>query len=84
MNEDKTVVALDALKAIAKVVEDIREAGATVMETMITRKVPINKEIMALAMLLQSSLSFSVAIDQWLEVCENQDAKIFNKERDEN
>jgi hypothetical protein len=74
MKEDKEVMALDALKSIHDVVESIRESSATAFETMILMKVPCNKEIMTLGMMMQAALSFSVALNQWIKLCEEQEA----------
>lgn len=78
MSKEKNVMALDALKAMSDAVESIRVAGATAMETLILMKTPCNKESMTLAMLLQASLSFSVALNKWIELCEEQEATIIN------
>ena len=62
MKDEQETMALDALKSLLSVVEDIRSSSSTAFEAMILMKTPCNKEIMQLGMLLQASLSFSVAL----------------------
>lgn len=77
MNKDEEeIVALDALKRVHDVVESIRASGAEAYEAMILMKTPCNKETMVLGMLLQASLSFSIALKQWIQLCEEEHAVI--------
>lgn len=75
MNEQE-VMATEALERVLEVVESIRTAGTTAFEAMILTKVPCNAEIMQLGMLLQASMSFSVALKQWIKLCEEQQVTI--------
>lgn len=75
MNEQE-VMATEALKRVLEVVESIRTTGTTAFEAMILTKVPCNTEIMQLGMLLQASLSFSVALKNWIELCDQGQAMI--------
>ena len=76
MKDEQETMALDALKSLLAVVEDIRSSSSTAFEAMILMKTPCNKEIMQLGMLLQASLSFSVALRKWIELCEENHAII--------
>ena len=76
MKEEKEEMTVEALKSVLSVVESIRESGSTAFETMILMKTPCNKEIMQLGMLLQASLSFSIALKKWIELCEENHAII--------
>lgn len=73
---EQEVMATEALERVLEVVESIRTAGTTAFEAMILTKVPCNAEIMQLGMLLQASMSFSVALKQWIKLCEEQQVTI--------
>ena len=76
MKDEQETMALDALKSLLSVVEDIRSSSSTAFEAMILTKTPCSKKIMQLGMLLQASLSFSVALRKWIELCEENHAII--------
>lgn len=76
MKDEQETMALDALKSLLSVVEDIRSSSSTAFEAMILMETPCSKEIMQLGMLLQASLSFSVALRSWIELCEENHAII--------
>lgn len=75
MTKDE-LTAVEALKRIAEVVDAMREDCAEAVQAMILTKVPCNAEIMQLGMLLQASMSFSVALKQWIKLCEEQQVTI--------
>ena len=76
MKDERKEMTLEALKLLHSAVDDIRESSSTAFEAMILMKAPCNKEIMQLGMLIQAALSFSVALGQWIEVCEENHAMI--------
>lgn len=73
---EQEVMATEALERVLEVVESIRTAGTTAFEAMILTKVPCNAEIMQLGMLLQASMSFSVALRNWIKITKEQKAAI--------
>ena len=83
MTEDKRVFAMDTMKTLLDVVESVRAASTTAFDAMILIKTPCNKEIMQLGMLLQASLSFSVALKQWIKLCEEQEAAIMEMDKND-
>ena len=66
MNDE--LLAVKALERLLETVDSIGEAGSEAMTALMALGTPFNMEIMKLAMLLQASYSFSVALQQWLEV----------------
>ena len=75
MNEQE-LTALTALRKVAEIVNDLREDSAEAMQAMIEAKMPCSAEMMQLGMLMQSSMSFSVALRQWIKLCEENHATI--------
>ena len=69
--------AREALKKTLEMVESIRASGMEAFEGLIAMKAPCNPEVMQLGMLLQASLSFSVALKKnWIELCDKRQAMI--------
>ena len=68
--------AREALKKTLEMVESIRASGMEAFEGLIAMKAPCNPEVMQLGMLLQASLSFSVALKNWIELCDQRQAMI--------
>ena len=75
MNEED-VMTTEALKRVLEVVQAIRTSGSTAFEALILMKALCNTEIMQLGMLLQASMSFSVALSQWIKLTEEKHATI--------
>ena len=75
MNEQE-VMATEALKRVLEVVDSIRASGATAFEAMILTKTPCSAEMMQLGMLIQASMSFSVALKKWIQITEDKRAAI--------
>ena len=75
MNE-QDVMATEALKRVLEVVDSIRASGATAFEAMILTKTPCSAEMMQLGMLIQASMSFSVALKKWIQITEDKRATI--------
>ena len=75
MTKDE-LTAVEALKRIAEVVDAMREDCAEAVQAMIVAKMPCSAEMMQLGMLIQAALSFSVALSQWIKVCEENHAMI--------
>lgn len=77
--------ARESLKRTHEMVESIRASGIEAFEGLIAVKAPCNEEIMQLGMLLQASLSFSVALKHWIELCDKRQAMIIDmKGKNEN
>lgn len=70
--------ARESLKRTLEMVESIRASGMEAFEGLIAVKAPCNEEIMQLGMLLQASLSFSVALKHWIELCDKRQAMIID------
>lgn len=70
--------ARESLKRTLEMVESIRASGVEAFEGLIAVKAPCNEEIMQLGMLLQASLSFSVALKHWIELCDQRQAIIID------
>ena len=75
MNEQE-LTALTALRKVAEIVDDLREDRAEAMQAMIEAKMPCSAEMMQLGMLIQASMSFSIALKQWIKLCEENHATI--------
>jgi hypothetical protein len=75
MNEQE-LTALTALRKVAEIVDDLREDSAEAMQAMIEAKMPCSAEMMQLGMLIQASMSFSIALKQWIKLCEENHATI--------
>ena len=75
MTKDE-LTAVEALKRVAEVVDAMREDCAEAVQAMILAKMPCSAEMMQLGMLMQSSMSFSVALRQWIKLCEENHATI--------
>ena len=70
--------ARESLKRTLEMVESIRASSTEAFEGLIAVKAPCNEEIMQLGMLLQASLSFSVALKHWIELCDKRQAMIID------
>ena len=70
--------ARESLRRTLEMVESIRASGMEAFEGLIAVKAPCNEEIMQLGMLLQASLSFSVALKHWIELCDKRQAMIID------
>ena len=70
--------ARESLKRTLEMVESLRASGVEAFEGLIAVKAPCNEEIMQLCMLLQASLSFSVALKHWIELCDQRQAIIID------
>jgi hypothetical protein len=75
MTKDE-LTTVEALKRIAEVVDAMREDCAEAVQAMILAKMPCSAEMMQLGMLMQSFMSFSVALRQWIKLCEENHATI--------
>ena len=75
MNEQE-LTALTALRKVAEIVDDLKEDSAEAVQAMIEAKMPCSAEMMQLGMLIQASMSFSIALKQWIKLCEENHATI--------
>lgn len=75
MNEQEDK-ALESLKKMLDMTTSIVASAGGAFEAMILTKTPCNTEIMQLGMLLHAATSFSVALKNWIELCEEQQATI--------
>lgn len=75
MTKDE-LTALEALKRTLEVVNAIREDCEEAAEALIMAKMHCSSEILQLGMLIQSAMSFSVALKQWIKLCEENHAAI--------
>ena len=75
MNEQE-LTALIVLRKVAEIVDDLREDSTEAVQAMIEAKMSCSAEMMQLGMLIQASMSFSIALKQWIKLCEENHATI--------
>jgi plasmid maintenance system antidote protein VapI len=80
--DEANVLATEALTSLLNVVESIRQAGAETLNALMAMHKPITEETIKLSMMLQASIGFSIALQQWIELISDRQEELEKLEKE--
>ena len=84
MKKKESAFSTKELKGLLNAVDCVKDSAVEAFNVISEKKVPCNRNIMFLGMLIQAAYAFHVALDAWIELSEEVEEGIKIEERDKN